>query len=149
MNLSYTGGPVVVDSPVEVTYTVEEGDPALFFFQVLVDGQLSPVGPSGDLSTSETFTSTQGLLGPHVIAAFEVASGSDPEPFAFASGPTFTVVEPAPVSTLLTHSGSVTIAYEVFSTGTSTIIIEETAVPASSTTLTNATYAGLPCGTIF
>ncbi|KAJ7602582.1 hypothetical protein FB45DRAFT_228495 [Roridomyces roridus] len=100
MKISSRTGNVVQNTTVVVTYTVEEGDPATFFFQVLVGGSfLVPVGPAGPLSKSGTFTTSPGDLGSHVVEVFE--SGQLPKQLdaaSFATGPTFTAVASSALS---------------------------------------------------
>ncbi|KAJ7635170.1 hypothetical protein FB45DRAFT_910968, partial [Roridomyces roridus] len=92
MKLTYISGNVVLNTSIQVTYTVDPGEspPRQFLFGTLVNGVLSPVGPVAPVSGSGTFTITPEELGPQIIEAVLPFLNGGTSPYA--TGPTFTVV---------------------------------------------------------
>ncbi|KAJ7767785.1 hypothetical protein B0H16DRAFT_337512 [Mycena metata] len=80
---------------ITVTYTVEAGDPPQFFFEIVDNQRRIDVSNKELYSTSGSFFTIPGDVGPHFIEAYntlDIVGESQP----FAKGPTYTIV---PVST--------------------------------------------------
>ncbi|KAJ7485879.1 hypothetical protein FB451DRAFT_66605 [Mycena latifolia] len=86
------------DTALEVTYTVETGDPVEFFFEVrLVDnGMRFDVSGRQSFSGSGRFNTTPGDQGLHSIEAYNVSAVVGETP-PFAVGPTYTVLPPSSI----------------------------------------------------
>ncbi|KAJ7767723.1 hypothetical protein B0H16DRAFT_1686675 [Mycena metata] len=80
---------------ITVTYTVEAGDPSQFFFEIVDNQRRIDVSNKKLFSTSGSFFTIPGDVGPHFIEAYnttDIVGEGQP----FAKGPTYTAV---PIST--------------------------------------------------
>ncbi|KAJ7635178.1 hypothetical protein FB45DRAFT_1057088 [Roridomyces roridus] len=140
------------------TFTITPGIVSPHVIEAFAAGPIPGLPDGAAFAQGPTFTPVAPISlsslqpQPTTQPSASVLLGSDSEsahvttiPTASASAAGLNLSSAVAVSTLLSQSGSVTIAYEVFTTGTNTIIIEETAVPASSTDR-NATVVGNALG---